>query len=230
MTNVETLYSQRLDISNSVVINCDSIDNIRTNDTILHELHGTDEPSCLKNSKEDSKDNKNNNIKIFRFKFNEIVVDELHNFSKIHKYDSSTDYKNAWKVWVEENSETIEREVCRLKILGFDGDVIDKMFKSSRYYFRKKSEDKKDQQKRRDYIKIDNALLLKMDEHIKQKLNTENYQPKIGFLEFCKSNTDVLRDTIVNMNNNGITDIDLIKDKVKKTYKNRYFNIIKIKK
>jgi len=43
---------------------------------------------------------------------------------------------------LNENRDFVSVEEMRLKNLGFDGDVIDKMFKAGRYYFREKGEDK----------------------------------------------------------------------------------------
>ena len=75
---------------------------------------------------------------IFRYKFSEPVVEDLHNFAKIHQYDDRVSYNEAWIQWTEENKELISRESERLKSLDYDGDIVDKMFKSARYYYRKK--------------------------------------------------------------------------------------------
>ena len=222
------LQIQRLDIDSVSRIDSCNIDNYGTNNSTLSSLTTTyllsRNETCEKITENTSVHNIN--IKVFRFKFNDFITNELDHFSKIHKYDNSTDYKDAWKIWVEENHDMVERETNRLNALGFEGDVTDKMFKSSRYYYRKKTEDKKEPQERREYIKIDAILLLKMDEHIKENVHTKDYQPKIGFLDFCKKNMDVLKDIIFKMKENGITDIQLIQNKIKKTYKNRYFTIV----
>ena len=51
----------------------------------------------------------------------------------------------------------------------------------------------------------------------------EDYQPKTGFILFCKSNEAILIETLANVIEQGITDSEVIQDKIKKTYKNRYF-------
>ena len=79
---------------------------------------------------------------IYRYKFEEQFMIELYNFSKIHQYDDRKEFKSAWNVWTEENTELIEHETRRLTNLNYDGDVKDKMFRSARYYFRKKSPEK----------------------------------------------------------------------------------------
>lgn len=119
-------------------------DNIRTsnggfdsfsNNKLIEEKH-----------EESDFDNNEINVNIFRFKFKDEFTGELYKFAKIHQYDHRKDFKEAWKIWLEENTEIVEEEVRRLTNLRYDGDILDKMFKSARYYFRKKSTEKKNQQ------------------------------------------------------------------------------------
>lgn len=163
---------------------------------------------------------------IYRFKFTETFMQELYQFSKIHQYDERKDFKEAWIVWTEENQELIQEETRRLLNLGYAGDVLIKMFKSARYYFRKKNLEKKKPLERRSYISVNKELLYAMDEHIISKTYDKDYKPKDGFIEFCQLNEKVLKETILKIYENGITDSRLIEDKIKKTYKNRYFTII----
>ena len=95
--------------------------------------------------------NNNNNIKTFRFEFSKGFIDELSRFSKVHQFDERRAYKEAWQKWKSnpEIDEIISFEVRRLEEIGYKGDIEDKMFKSGRYYFRKKSikqNDKKDEE------------------------------------------------------------------------------------
>lgn len=160
---------------------------------------------------------------IYRYKFTENFMEELYEFSKIHQYDARKDFKEAWKIWIEENENIINTETIRLNNLGYNGNVIDKMFKSARYYFRNKSTDKKEPKQRRPYISVTRELLNAMDEHIENNRYNEDYQPKSGFILFCKMNEAILKETLANVVEQGITDSELIQDKIKKTYKNRYY-------
>jgi hypothetical protein len=45
---------------------------------------------------------------IYRFKFSKEFMEELHNFSKIHQYDERKDFKEAWKIWIEDNNDIID--------------------------------------------------------------------------------------------------------------------------
>ena len=165
----------------------------------------------------------NENINIFRYKFTDDFTSELFKFSKIHQYDHRKDFKEAWKIWLQENDEIVDDETRRLKNLGYQNNIEDKMFKSARYYFRKKSTEKKEPVKRRDYMGVQKRLLCAMDEHIQVRINTENYKPSDGFDEFCNQNKDLLKEEVNTLCKNGFSDSNEIKNKIKKTYKNRYF-------
>ena len=79
-----------------------------------------------------------NDIKTYRHKFSPDVVKNLYEFSKIHQHDNRKIYKESWENWVKENDELISVETRRLTENNYNGNVIDKMYKSSRYYFRRK--------------------------------------------------------------------------------------------
>jgi hypothetical protein len=166
---------------------------------------------------------------IYRFKFTEDFMEELYKFSKIHQYDERKDFKEAWKLWTEENQDIVEKETTRLTNLGYDGDIIDKMFKSARYYFRKKSTEKKEPRQRRPYVSVNRELLEAMDHHIEENIFNVDYQPKTGFISFCKANEKILKESIAKIFEQGVKDFELIEDKIKKTYKNRYFMLTQIK-
>jgi hypothetical protein len=165
-----------------------------------------------------------NDVNIYRYNFNEIVMDELSTFAKLHQYDQRKDYKEAWKLWVDENNEIIKKEEERLNKLGYEGDIIDKMYKAARYYFRKKPQVKNEPKQRRKYISMEQDIISSMDEHIYRNIVTDDYSPSSGYSEFCKLNIELIKSEIKRMLDIGITSED-ISVKIKKTYKNRYFII-----
>lgn len=167
------------------------------------------------------------NVNIYRYKFTDEFIEELYKFSKIHQYDSRADFKEAWNLWIENNEELVNNEVRRHVNLGYNGDVLDKMFKSARYYFRKKSTEKKDPKSRRVYVGTEKVLLNSIDEHIKNNINDKEFKPSDGFTHFCTQNTDLLKEEIKRLVKIGITDSTEIRNKFKKTYKNRYFILTK---
>jgi hypothetical protein len=163
---------------------------------------------------------------IFRYKFADDFAEDLYNFSKIHQYDDRISFKEAWTVWLEENREIVETEVRRLTNLNYEGDIFDKMFKSARYYFRKKSTEKKEPKMRRAYTGLNKRFLEDIDQNIKRHIVADDYKPAIGFINFCEENKNILEDEVNNLIKNGFTDKEEIMSKIKKTYKNRYFRII----
>ena len=167
-----------------------------------------------------------NNVSIYRYKFTDDFTQELYKFSKIHQYDHRKDFKEAWQIWTEENENLVDSEVRRLANLCYDGDVLDKMFKSARYYFRKKDTNKKEPQKRRVYIGVQKELLDAMDEHIVSNINNKDYKPSEGFSLFCKEKIEILKEEVNRLCKAGFIDSNEIKDKIKKTYKNRYFILV----
>jgi len=168
---------------------------------------------------------KNNlDISIYRYKFTEDFMIELYNFSKIHQYDDRKVFKEAWNVWIEKNEEIIVNETNRLVTLGYDGDIMDKMFKSARYYFRKKDTKKNEPKERRNYVSVHRELLEEMDSHIKSKI-TESFKPSEGYDHFCNSNKELLKEEIRKLLENKLSSTEIM-EKIKKTYKNRYFMLI----
>jgi len=157
----------------------------------------------------------------FRYKQDIALITELYRFSKIHEFDNRNDFKKNWTDWVDENSDIIEKETVRLRNIGYEGDVTDKLFKSARYYLRKKSTEKKAPVNRCKYVTIEKSILAVMDQHIQNEVN----KPANGFYDFCISHRNLLKNEIKRLQDNGIIDEKIIQTKFKKTYKNRYYMI-----
>jgi hypothetical protein len=168
-----------------------------------------------------------NATNIYRYTFMNTFTDELFKFSKIHQYDHRKDFKDAWTIWLEENDDIVSEEVSRLSKLNYKGDILDKMFKSARYYFRKKSTVKKEPNERRNYICVQKSLIDSIDRHIQMQIHNSDYKPSEGFNDFCKNNMDLLKSEVQILCKMGFNNSDEIKQKIKKTYKNRYFLISK---
>ena len=164
---------------------------------------------------------------IFRFKFSQPFVDEMYVFSKVHQYDSRHDFKDAWNIWTEDNAELISVEIKRLENMNYQGDIMDKMFKSARYYFRKKSTVKKDPSERGIYVNLDKELLYAMDEHINRNiLSNIKMKPSESVKEFQQINAEYIKEKTQHLCQEEGFDESMIENKIKKTYKNRYFMIM----
>lgn len=179
--------------------------------------------------------------KTFRFEFSSDVMEAIKRFAIVHQYDERKMYKEQWNNWYNDNKEDMEKEIERMNEIGYVGDVKDKMFKAGRYYFRKKNIKKEDKEepreselinnvntekKRRNYITMLESTLIAMDEHIKTSFtNDEEFKPSDGYSDFCENNVLILRTEIQRMVMENIMDKKGIAEKIKKTYKNRYYMI-----
>ena len=189
--------------------------------------------------------------KIFRFKLTDAIMESITYFAKIHQLDDRHMYKEAWNLWLVENQDTVQREVMRLQQLGYKGDVIDKMFKAGRYYFREKAvaqsakvpesvakvpEAKVQSAKvpeakapvakpKRDYITMDHAIIQAMDTHLQGLIKNKDFKPANAYQQFSTQQGELLRTEIERLK--AFYDDDKLHAKVvakiKKTYKNRYF-------
>jgi hypothetical protein len=145
-------------------------------------------------------------------------------FAKVHQLDDRHAYKEAWAVWLEENQDCIEREISRLQQLEYKGDIVDKMFKAGRYYFREKviTTTEKKEKKQRDYIIMDQLVIHAMDTHLRLIMPLATFKPALAYKQFCEGHVDLLRKEISRLVQQNISGKKMT-DKFKKTYKNRYF-------
>lgn len=161
---------------------------------------------------------------VYRYKLQPHIVMAVTRFAKMHQHDKRRDYKDAWKLWCEEESGMIEREVNRLVNMGYDGDVVDKMYKAGRYYFRTKTNQDKEPKKRRHYVSMDASILEAMDEHIANHYEDDDFTPANGYDWFVNQYTTMLMSEIKRLvDEEPELQASYISNKVKKTYKNRYY-------
>ena len=122
---------------------------------------------------------------IYRFKLSPNIIELIENFSRLHMYSSREVFKEKWKDWLIINREEVNVEKARLKNLGYTKNVESKMYTATRYYFKKKEESLKDvdtsekdkdlnkgDKNTRGYIVLDEKLVKKMDEFIKDTKNS----------------------------------------------------------
>jgi hypothetical protein len=164
-----------------------------------------------------------------RHDFGEKFMEELKHFAVVHKFDDRKVFKEAWNVWANQDSikMQIDEEVERLQNAGYKGDVIDKMFKSARYYFRKKQEkteqEKKEGAARKQYVSLCPRFLEQIDIFIVDLLKLEAYSPASAYEEFCKDKKEIIIKQV------DILILDMEPDevciKLKKTFKNRFHTL-----
>lgn len=159
-------------------------------------------------------------MNIFRYKLTDPTIETIYRFAKVHQYDSRENFKEAWLKWIDDHSDMVEEETRRLNNLGYHGDVLQKMFKSARYYFRNKSTDKKEPVRRRGYITCSKKILFAIEKHIQECIRS-GLKPSDSFEDFCQLNAHLIQEELKCFRER----CDLTQ-KLKKTYKNRYFRII----
>ena len=106
------------------------------------------------------------------------------------------------------------------------------MFKAGRYYFREKTivveKVVSKEKKKRDYIVMDSEVIQAMDAHLIGIMKEPNFKPAKGYTQFCEQQIDLLRREIIRLTQNnpdsvGAIDKEKLAEKIKKTYKNRYY-------
>ena len=168
----------------------------------------------------------NPNKQIFRFKFNPEFSMILNEFARLHRYDNRENFNIAWDEWCKKYDNDITNETRNLVNINYSGDVLSKMYKSARYYYRKKSEEKKETKQRRVYVSISSTILTSMDLTINDnKLSSTS--PAELFIIFCKKYSNELVIEMRKLLSTSELTKDEILKKIKKTFKNRYFNIKK---
>jgi hypothetical protein len=167
-------------------------------------------------------------VKTFRFKLSEQIMSEISDFARVHRYDSKDDFKDAWAKWVAENAGSISSEKQRLDSMGFDGDLIKKMYVSARYYFKNKSDVDEAPKKRRKYVTIDKNFIQLIDTYILTAIadgNEDVYKPANCFQGFIEEHNDQTARLVRTLMSDGTLENADIIAKIKKTFKNRYFVI-----
>ncbi len=194
-----------------------------------------------------------------RLDFSANCLDQLEEFSRIHHYDDRKTFKEAWTQWIQQKDvqNMIDEEHCfaqNTQILEEPLSktiLLDKMFKSVRYYHRKKwlnnknnreeteeeeeeNSTNKSSPKQKGFSKnflviIDKSIQEQIQQEQKQKQNSDNIitlTQKELFDEFCETyKKEIFEECIHQKEINGPETLNTIIPRLKKTVKNRYYNI-----
>ena len=159
---------------------------------------------------------------IYRYKFTDGFMKEIKKFIDIHRFDESIVFKEAWVKWYDDHSTVVDAESTFLKEKGYGGDIASKMYKSVRYYYKNKPLSSKKPKKRQKYIRIDTEILEIMDRFI----DDNKEKPSASYEKFIRTNGALLNKNEDNLIQNGLSKEDIAL-KMKKTFKNRYFRLVK---
>ena len=131
-----------------------------------------------------SLDNTKKATKTYRYKFSEGFLGNLKEYSRVHKFDEPATFKDNWEIWCEQNKKIIKEECERLSKMGYTGDGVGKMYKSARYYFKNKSNKKKESKKRRNYVSVTPEFRDAIDGHINSVTIRREIKPAEGYINF----------------------------------------------
>ena len=163
---------------------------------------------------------------IYRFKFHANFMNKLETFADKHRLDEPDVFKEMWLRWSsnENNISEIIKEEKRLIGIGYEGDIGEKMYKTVRYYLKNKSVKKKEPKKRRKYMGVQKILIQSMDTHICEEAFNNELKPAHAYNNYCSMEPYA---TMVETEINRLIGLDMNEkeamDKIKKTYKNRYY-------
>jgi hypothetical protein len=134
----------------------------------------------------------------------------------MHKHKHRKVFQSEWKLFLEENHNIIEEEIQKIHSSGYKGDVLEKMFHSARYYYRKKqTKEVSAKKERKEYEKLPKSILQDMDIHIREQIQ-KGSSPTSSFYDYLEKIQTLLK------KESNIEIQEIIKQKLKKSYKNRY--------
>ena len=188
----------------------------------------------------------NIDMHIQRFKYSDTMSTLLDNFAEIHRHDSRKDFRSFWDEFIKSNLNAFEQEASLLEARGFKSDPYNAMYKSARFYYRKfydGSGKKKNCKKIKNnpYSKFPTELIKLIDTAIEKyismnlkQVSTRDYMcditPASCYAEFCGDYEDDLHIHIYEYVRQRQSLGDhisscVISNKLKKTFKNRFYKI-----
>jgi len=162
-------------------------------------------------------DDKPIELQTFHYHFSEEMGERFMYFATLHRFDDRKMFKENWQKWIDEPdvADCISKEIDRIKTTGYIGDVIGKMFRSVRYYYRKKPVVPGEAKKRKAYAPNQKEILAEMDRHILLQITEHcidqrsSVSPAKAFAHYIEAREGVDKETY------------------KKLYKNRFYLLAK---
>jgi hypothetical protein len=178
-------------------------------------------------------------LKTYRYTYSNEFIKELEYFSKIHKYDDRKTFKEEWNKWINEENikHLIEMEKQQFINNSYEGDIMDKIFKSARYYFRKKKENVKEEKRetneKEEFTGLSKKMIQLMNDHINmiiiknidQTKNISKINPSKAYTDFCNTHVIEITDEIFILKDKILLRAEEINLKFKKSYKNKFYKI-----
>lgn len=167
--------------------------------------------------------------RVYRHAIGPNILEKLRPFAQLHSSLSSKEFKTKWEVWCTTNELLIASESRRLVSLDYSGDIISKLYRAARYYFKTKPPTLTPQRKSNStpYLSLSPVLLRSMDTHIRANLaGTEPQPPATLYSNYIATHVELIplfTAEAERLRDHANLSDDAIASKFKKTYKNRYF-------
>jgi hypothetical protein len=175
----------------------------------------------------------------YRFDFTDEFGKALSGFALRNIEADRKTFSKEWEFWCDnpEIKDSIMCEIATMKQKGFEGDVLDKMFKSVRYYHRKNvsraKEIKYKNEPKRHSNRFTKTFLEIIDAHIYNYIkerSDKSPESRIclsqseAYKQFCETNSgDIYVELLGIKRQRGLLDAETIPDKFKKAYKTRFY-------
>ena len=178
--------------------------------------------------------------KRYRFDFTENAKNMLVDFANRNKNAKRKEFLEAWVKWSSEEDikSKLDQERVWMESKGFTGNVLDKMFKSVRYYHKKRpicSDVDEEVPRGGHNNRFSREFLNEMDDYIQKQIeNTKHIQKEnnkwvntlsqaVAYDEYCKENQNsILAEFILIKTKRGEVTNKMV-ETLKKTYKNRFY-------
>lgn len=180
--------------------------------------------------------------KRYRFDFTENAKRMLVDFANRNKNAKRKEFLEAWVKWSseEEIKGKLDQERVWMESQGFTGDVLDKMFKSVRYYHKKRpissdEEEVKEVPRGGHNNRFSREFLSEMDDYIQKQIeNIKNLHKEkdkwvntlsqaVAYSEYCIANQkSILAEFVLIKTKRGEVTNKMV-ETLKKTYKNRFY-------
>ena len=171
------------------------------------------------------------NLSTFRFNLSSDMTNQIISFADVHYMDNKQNFKTNFNNWFNIHKDTIvKNESDILTKNGYNNiNIRDKIIRSIRYHIKKRSvtPNTNVSTTRVKLINTSVALLESIDCHINAIISSNN-TPAWAYNDFCKKNSEVIlrEKNIMKANNDELHD-DTIEFKIKKMYKNKFFQTVK---
>lgn len=163
---------------------------------------------------------------VFRFKFNDELSSYMAEFARIHKNESRNDFKENFDLWFNENNKIIHNEQSRLNNIGFNDDIKTKIFRSIKYYYVKKNAiPNNPKQRNNKYMQLNKDFINNTYDFIIRNCISQNISPKKSYDHFTVSLADSINNESSRLMNIYNVSIEEAHEKIKKNFKNIFFQI-----